>query len=94
LCVTVFELIGFDDEISPTHQKQASMFANAMALYKAGRWRQALHAFRVIAKTYPDDVPTCFYIAYIQQQLSLRLNEESKERTTIIDVGNITTLLH
>jgi adenylate cyclase len=101
--ITVFELMGYDDEIDPKQHQLVSMFANALALYKTHQWQQALYEFRAINQAYHDDSPTRFYINYLQQRIaasskkarkSSKLDKVSKDNATIIDVGNITSLLH
>lgn len=97
LPVTVFELIGIVEEIAHTqpHFPQLnSFFAKALNLFKDGQWQRALDEFRAINKGYPDDGPTRFYISYLQNQLSSSSERCDKGHAAIIDVGNVTTLLH
>jgi adenylate cyclase len=95
--VTIYELIGAIDEIAnsdPNWSQFAANFSQALGLFEAKQWQQALEAFRDLNKNYPDDGPTRFYISYLQNQSSLSPGNASKDYAGIIDVGNITTLLH
>jgi adenylate cyclase len=94
--VTVFELMGYTDEISrtqPTWLNLSQAFSHALALVKDGQWPKAFEEFQAIQQVYPDDGPTQFYISYLQNKLSLT-QQFSKECAAIIDVGNITSILH
>jgi adenylate cyclase len=93
ITVTVFELIGYVEEINRTqkHWQHLSVsFSNALALFKNYQWQQALDAFVAINNQYPDDGPTRFYISYLQNNLPQPSDNESKEHATIIDIGKIT----
>ena len=102
LTVTVFELIGYSDEIdrAQPHWRHLSVaFSKALAYFKDHQWQRALDGFMLINKDYPEDGPTRFYISYLKNQLSLTSGSFScglhgKEHAAIIDVGKITTLLH
>lgn len=93
--VTVSELMGTTEEIrrdKPHFVELNTLFSKAFQLYKSDSWEQALNEFRAIIKDYPEDGPTRFYISFLQNQLSLPLEQKNgKKNTFIIDVGNITT---
>ncbi len=104
--VAIQELMGYAVEIEASQQHLAEWFAKALAFYEGYQWKSALAEFRAIKKVYPDDGPTRFYVTYLQKRLALsveRTNDVnystdfmnfSKDHAAIIDVGNITSLLH
>jgi adenylate cyclase len=94
--ITVFELVGAINEISSIDQNWpqfALIFNQALDLFKAKQWQEALDAFRAIHDSFPDDGPTQFYINYLKNQLSLSSGKGIKDHAVIIDVGNVSTLL-
>ena len=95
--ITVFELVGTIDEISnfdPDCLQLAEKFSQALDLFKAKEWEQALVLFRKINADFPGDGPTQFYINYLHNRLSTFSENSGKDHAVIIDVGNITTSLH
>ncbi len=96
--ITIFELTDNPvaiENVSSEYLLLLAKFGQALKLFKANRWQEALALFIEINKSYPGDGPTCFYISYLQYQTTLpdlALNF-SKEHAGIIDVGNITAWL-
>lgn len=98
--ITVHELISRIDEINnidPSWPQFAGLFAEALDLFKNTDLLNALERFQLLQSNYPDDLPTRFYINYLQKQSHLLIDNPdqaiSKDRAGIIDVGNITVML-
>lgn len=90
LPITIHELA--EQKIPNLH----ALFAEALALFQAYRWPEALTLFRRIAEQYPEDGPTLFYIRYLQKHVYLfkKAPAATPEQKPVIEIGNITTLLH
>lgn len=89
--VTVYELIGHNDNINTQPEKVAlcSKFNEALALFKGGDWELAFADFSKLHKEYPDDGPAKFYIHYLQTHFGLPPEKQCKIRIDIIDVAGI-----
>jgi adenylate cyclase len=61
LPVRIFELLG---EKKDESQWQAFMqtFEHGLALYRAGKWEEAIHEFRRVLELKPDDYPAKLYV--------------------------------
>ncbi|NOT11597.1 MAG: adenylate/guanylate cyclase domain-containing protein [Methylococcaceae bacterium] len=89
--ITIFELIEPGDK---DWFRLVSTFAESYHLFQRDQWSEALESFITIGKNYPNDGPTQFYIRYLQKQMPYFQKNGPPIQAGIIDVGNITTLLH
>ncbi|MDD5580723.1 MAG: adenylate/guanylate cyclase domain-containing protein [Methylobacter sp.] len=94
LPVAIFELIAPIDRIEPYWLPLKAAFTKALKLFQSYQWPKALEAFLDIANDYPDDGPTRFYISYLNQQVSSLPEKHCSEQAALIEIGNITHLLH
>jgi adenylate cyclase len=92
--VIVFELIAPIEQIESYWLPLETAFTKALKLFQSYQWSKALAAFLDINKAYPDDGPTRFYIHYLSQQLDFLPEKYSDKKTALIEIGNITNLLH
>jgi len=91
LPITIFELL---EPNTPEWPQLLSSFTNALKLFQSYQWHKALNLFIEIAKNFPADGPTRFYIGYLQQHLPFFGQNSNPEHAAIIEIGNITSLLH
>ncbi|MDD5319107.1 MAG: adenylate/guanylate cyclase domain-containing protein [Methylococcales bacterium] len=92
--VIIFELIAPIDHVEPYRIPLVNAFSKALKLFQSYQWPKALEAFLAIKNEYPEDGPTCFYISYLSQQLSFLPEKHADEHPALIEIGNITSLLH
>ncbi|MDD5034752.1 MAG: adenylate/guanylate cyclase domain-containing protein [Methylococcaceae bacterium] len=60
--VTVHELIGLTGESKNLPTDLLDRFESALALFQAERWESAAECFAEIARDFPEDGPTLFYL--------------------------------
>lgn len=68
-------------------------FSTALGLFQNYQWNKSLESFIEISHEYPEDGPTHFYIDYLKQH-GLLLPLKQAEQQALIEIGNITSLLH
>ena len=92
--VSIFELIAPLEQFDSTCLPLIAAFTKALTLFQSHEWQKALETFLEINKNYPDDGPTRFYISYINQNITLLPETNRNEQAAIIEIGNITHMLH
>lgn len=91
LPITIFELL---EPEAAENIKFLTEFSKALKLFQSNQWTEALDLFLEIEENFPADGPTRFYIGYLQQHLPLFEQNCKAEHAAIIEIGNITALLH
>lgn len=81
--VTIFELLGLAEDIPREQQQLIEAFDKALALFKQRQWIPAHQAFIQIARQFPEDNPTLFYLVQCQRYLS---NPPQPDHPEIISV--------
>jgi len=92
--IIIFELIAPIDHIEPYWLPLVAAFTKALKLFQSYQWPKALEAFLAIKNEYPEDGPTRFYISYLSQRVSFLPEKHADEHPALIEIGNITSLLH
>jgi adenylate cyclase len=92
--IIIFELIAPIDHIEPYWSPLVAAFTKALKLFQSYQWPKALETFLAINNEYPEDGPTRFYIYYLSKQVSFLPEKHSDEHPALIEIGNITSLLH
>lgn len=92
--IIIFELVASIDHIEPYWPPLVVAFTKALKLFQGYQWPKALEAFLDIKNDYPNDGPTHFYISYLSQQVSFLPEKHRDELVALIEIGNITNLLH
>jgi adenylate cyclase len=90
----IFELVAPIDHIEPYWPPLVVAFTKALILFQSYQWPKALEAFLDIKNKYPNDGPTRFYISYLSQRVSFLPEKHRDEHAALIEIGNITHLLH
>lgn len=92
--IMIFELIAPIEHVESHCLPLIDAFTKALKLFQSYQWPKALEAFLAIKNEYPDDGPTLFYISYLSQQVSFIPEKQADEHPALIEIGNITSLLH
>lgn len=92
--IMIFELVAPIDHIEPYWPPLVLAFTKALKLFQSYQWPKALETFLDIKNKYPEDGPTRFYISYLSQRAPFLPEQHPDEHPALIEIGNITTLLH
>ncbi|MGZ8947609.1 MAG: adenylate/guanylate cyclase domain-containing protein, partial [Methylococcaceae bacterium] len=86
LPITIFELTDLLSRAETRQAQLAQLFAAALRLFQHHQWPEALQAFNDIARHYPNDGPTRFYINYLQNRIALSPEQNSRIYPATIEI--------
>ncbi len=73
VAVNIFELLGEASEALPEIRQMVEIYHRGLALYREGRWDEAIASFDMVLAGHPGDGPSLFYRARCEQQRSVPL---------------------
>ncbi|MCD6526918.1 MAG: adenylate/guanylate cyclase domain-containing protein [Desulfuromonas sp.] len=62
---TIYELMGFHDQLTSLQQQELELFAQALALYRQQQWSQAAQCFTQLRTLSPQDGPSQLFLQRI-----------------------------
>ena len=60
--VKIYEILGYQDEMSDAHQQLCRHFVQGLECYRSRKWEQALRVFQDALECVPSDTPSRLYI--------------------------------
>ena len=67
---TLFELVGFSEQLSDEQQHILQLYATGLALYRQRQWQEARQQFNAVLELNPADRPSQVFIQRIDQLLA------------------------